>query len=172
MKKDNPEITGVMYTVNPENSYFDDQGISLKIYLREEPTENPYAFKAFYLSQNDKGEQYNAIFVNVQNLNTSYETPASLSELSYTCALSNLTQLNSMAGYSSFDCVTKDNAIVISLYNYTADPAEILNYAEILFDMVKELHTRVITVGNFQENLEIMSGLPPRKTGVSRIPKL
>jgi len=172
MENENPEITGAVYTVNSTNSYFDNQEISLKIYLREEPTDNPYAFKAFDISQNDKGTQYNAIFVNVQNINTSYETPASLGEHSYDCALSNLTQLSSMPGYSAFDCVTKDDAIVISLYNFTADPAEIQSYAEALFEMVKELVTRVITVGNFQDNLDIISGLPPRKTGVSRIPKL
>lgn len=155
-----------------ENSVFNSEGVDLMILLPEKSDQNPYIFKAFDISQMVNGVQQNALFIYMKK---ETDDASDLSgydddkcECSYSFAYRDMTQLENMTDFSSFN--PAENETLLIVYHDDRDDKDYqTDCAAAAFATVATMAGIVAASGNFQTDLNLMGN--PKKTGISRIPK-
>jgi hypothetical protein len=173
MNEETNELTDKTYTVNSEESYFDNKEMHLKIFLPQEVAENPYQYTVYDMSQLIDNVQQNAIFIYMRRLN---DDGTDLSgndddktECDFSFHISNAVQLVTLTNFSTFD-IQENNALVTIYHDENTLGTYKQTCAEKMFLEVTAALTNVIANGNFQCTMELMAG-QPRKSGSSWIPK-
>lgn len=156
-----------------ENSVFNSEGVDLMILLPEKSDENPYSFKAFDISQMINGEQQNALFIYMKKQTDDASDLSGYDddkcECSYSFAYRDMTQLENMTGFSSFN-PAENSSLVIVYHDDLDDKDYQFDCAVAAFAGVATFAANVALNGNFQTELNL-TGRDPRRTGMSTVPR-
>ena len=165
--------TDKTYTVDSIASFFNSTGITLKIYLPLDTTQNPYQYIVYDASQLVNGVQQNALFIYMRKTTDSgadlsgYDNDITISALNV--PYTSITKLTAHSGFSPFD--PKAAKAIVTIYH---DPSNTVAYkqncANNFFAQVPSMASSVAANGNFQCTLQLV-GTNPRKGGTSWIPK-
>ncbi|ALM50268.1 hypothetical protein AMR72_16075 [Flavobacterium psychrophilum] len=173
---DSIDTSDKTYTLSSDTSNYGVKKGLLNLLLPTEDPENPYLFTIYDLSQIVNGQKYNALFVCMKKTDdngedlSSYDNDATIH--SYPFMFNQCTCLDNLATYSSFDKLDEDIESFVIIYHDTSDDElERRSDAEKAFDEVPAIYNNLILNGNFQQTMELTAN-KPRKTGVSRIPKI
>ncbi|MHA3788638.1 hypothetical protein ACX0HA_10540 [Flavobacterium hauense] len=160
------------YTLNSVTSYFDEDGIILRLLLPAEIIDNPYEFITYDISQTINGTPVNALLLFMKKLNDNgddlSDSDDDLNEVEKTFSYSDFQPLNDTPGFCGFD-YKLDDAVIIIRHEYENDALYVTNCSKKLFGMLDTLKTNLIADGNFQMGLNLMGDT--RKTGMSSVPK-
>lgn len=173
---DSIDTSDKTYTLNSDTSNYGAKKGLLDLLLPSEDPENPYLFTIYDLSQIVDGQKYNALFVYMKKTDDNGDDLCTYDDdktvHSHQFMFNQCTTLNNLAGYSPFDKFDENiQSLVITYHDNSDDEVERRLIAEKAFESVTLIYNDLIINGNFQQTMELATN-KPRKTGISRIPKI